>query len=56
MNDEPAKNETNEEEEVLHTFDMYHFFSRKDVLLAIILIVLLLAYVVFQSMFAPQAA
>ena len=56
MNAEPEKQNTEDEEEILHTFDMYHFFSRKDVLLAIFLVVLLLLYVVFQTMFAPQAA
>lgn len=45
----------NEDEEILHTFDMYHFFSRKDVILVIVLVVLLLAYLVFQTMSAPSA-
>ncbi|MCB9991031.1 MAG: hypothetical protein H6867_06590 [Rhodospirillales bacterium] len=30
------------------TFDMYHFFSRKDVLLAAAVIVALLLYVLFK--------
>lgn len=56
MNTEPEKQEREDEEEILHTFDMYHFFSRKDVILIIFLLLVLLAYVVFQSVFAPQAA
>ena len=56
MNDKPEKTETDEEEEILRTFDMYHFFSRKDVILIIFLVLLLLVYVVFQTVFAPQTA
>ncbi len=55
MAEQPKKPES-EDEEILHTFDMYHFFSRKDVILIIVLLVLLLAYVVFQTTFTPQAA
>ncbi len=51
MNDEQNKSE---EKEVLKTFDMYHFFSRKDVILAIILIVALVGYAVFRAVFVPQ--
>ena len=29
-------------------FDMYHFFSRKDILLVVLLIVILLAYVLYN--------
>jgi len=56
MNDKPEKTETDEEEEILRTFDMYHFFSRKDVILIIFLVLLLLVYIVFQTVFAPQTA
>ena len=55
MTDDPNKEQHEEEEqEVLHTFDMYHFFSRKDVLLAIVLILVLLGFVLYTMMFAPQ--
>ena len=58
MNDDPDKteNENQKEHEVLKTFDMYHFFSRKDVLLAIGFIVILLIVILFKTIFAPEAA
>ncbi len=37
------------------TFDMYHFFSRKDVLLAGLLILALLLYVVFRFLSGASA-
>lgn len=37
------------------TFDMYHFFSRKDVIALVIMILLLLAYVLYQVGFTPEA-
>lgn len=37
-------------------FDMYHFFSRKDVILAIILLLALLLYLVGTSLFGGEAA
>lgn len=40
--------------EDMKTFDMYHFFSRKDVIAMIVLIVLLLAYVLFQFLMKPE--
>ncbi len=43
-----------DESEVFKTFDMYHFFSRKDVIAAIILVVALLLFAVFSGMFVPQ--
>ncbi len=45
-----------EDQEVLKTFDMYHFFSRKDVIAAIVFIVLLLAFLAYQAFFNVQAA
>ena len=36
------------------TFDMYHFFSRKDVIALVIMILLLLAYVLYQVGFTPE--
>lgn len=36
------------------TFDMYHFFSRKDVIALVIMILLLLAYVLYQVGFTPD--
>jgi len=41
------------EDEDLKTFDMYHFFSRKDVIAMIVFIVVLLAYIVFKLLFSP---
>ena len=45
----------NKEQEVLKTFDMYHFFSRKDVLIAIAFII---AFLIFSLavLLAPQMA
>ena len=48
MSDEDQK-----DEEVLKTFDMYHFFSRKDVILAIILVLMLLGYVLYNTLAEP---
>ncbi len=60
MNEDNKKpddnNETEKEHEVLRTFDMYHFFSRKDVLLAIGFIVIMLIVILFKTILAPQAA
>ncbi len=36
------------EQEALTTFDMYHFFSRKDVVLMIVFIVAMLAYITYR--------
>lgn len=36
------------------TFDIYHFFSRKDVLAAAVVIVLVLAYLAFRHLAAPS--
>ena len=47
MSEDQSK-ETEETEGKGATFDMYHFFSRKDVLLAGAVILLLLLYVLFQ--------
>lgn len=45
MSDE---NKTPDSEDEGATFDMYHFFSRKDVMLAAIVIICLLIYVLFK--------
>ena len=59
MSDDPNKTENEQPEEnehqVLKTFDMYHFFSRKDVLLAIAFIVIMLIIVIYKTVFAPEA-
>jgi hypothetical protein len=47
--------ENENEHEVLKTFDMYHFFSRKDVLLAIAFIVIMLIVILFKTLFVPEA-
>lgn len=49
------KSEAEKEHEVLRTFDMYHFFSRKDVLLAIAFIVIMLIVILFKTLFTPEA-
>lgn len=55
-NKKPDDNtEAEKEREVLRTFDMYHFFSRKDVLLAIGFIVIMLIVILFKTILAPQA-
>ena len=48
-------NETEKEHEVLRTFDMYHFFSRKDVLLAIGFVLVMLIIILFKTLLVPQA-
>lgn len=55
-NDNKPDNDEEKEHEVLKTFDMYHFFSRKDVLLAIAFVVIMLIVVLFKTLFAPEAA
>ena len=50
MNDDPQK-----DKDVLKTFDMYHFFSRKDVILAIALILFLLGYAIYKTVFVTEA-
>ena len=35
-------------------FDMYHFFSRKDVIAIIVLVLLLLGYTAYTTFVAPQ--
>ncbi|MAF98153.1 MAG: hypothetical protein CMH26_05915 [Micavibrio sp.] len=53
MSEETKNTEIEQDSETLKTFDMYHFFSRKDVILAIILIVALLVFALY-SIFYPQ--
>ncbi len=48
MTDKPEKNKENE---TLKTFDMYHFFSRKDVIMMMILFVVVLGFVAFKMFF-----
>ena len=55
MSDDQKQTDDDQESEVLKTFDMYHFFSRKDVLLAIAFIVVLLLVILFKTVFVPQA-
>ena len=43
-----------ENHQVLKTFDMYHFFSRKDVIAIIVLVLLLLGYTAYTTFVAPQ--
>lgn len=47
--------EDEKKEEILKTFDMYHFFSRKDVILAIIFIVAFLIFTLTILLY-PQVA
>lgn len=54
-NDQETEQNDENEHEVLKTFDMYHFFSRFDVILAIIFIVVLLALIVFMTLPPPAA-
>lgn len=53
-NTEAETTQDQDEHEVLKTFDMYTFFSRKDVMAAIILIVALLIYVIAKTYFGPD--
>lgn len=45
-----------DQQDDLKTFDMYHFFSRKDVILMVLFILLMLALIVFKAFFADQVA
>jgi quinol-cytochrome oxidoreductase complex cytochrome b subunit len=36
------------------TFDMYHFFSRKDVIALVIMMAFLLAIILFKAFFSPE--
>lgn len=54
-NDQETEQNDENEHEVLKTFDMYHFFSRFDVILAIIFIVVLLAMIIFMTLPPPAA-
>ena len=53
MSDNDKKNEKHNEDEG-GQFDMYHLFSRKDVVALVFMILLLLAYVVYQAFFTAQ--
>lgn len=53
MSEEKTKNDTKGSGGA--TFDMYHFFSRKDVILAAIVIIVLLLYALFQFFTGSQA-
>ena len=50
MSDQKPKDHKDEDV----TFDMYHFFSRKDVIALVIMILLLLAYVLYQAFFSIE--
>lgn len=52
-NNTPNDHKDPKDEDFKH-FDMYHFFSRKDVLLAVTFIVLLLLVLVVKTLIAPQ--
>jgi len=45
------KSEEPKKQEILKTFDMYHFFSRKDVILMILFILLMLGIIIFKAFF-----
>ncbi|MFP4314009.1 MAG: hypothetical protein ACLFR0_06760 [Alphaproteobacteria bacterium] len=61
MNDKKKDNQDNDqseqenEHEVLKTFDMYSFFSRTDVILAIIFILVLLGLILIMTLPPPAA-
>lgn len=46
----------NEEDETLKRFDMYRFFSRFDVILAILFILVVLGLLAFMALPAPVPA
>jgi len=55
MDDKVKKSKKSKDDEILRTFDMYHFFSRKDVIFAIGFII---AFLIFSLaiLFYPQVA
>lgn len=58
MNDDNKKSDDtkDDEQEVLKTFDMYHFFSRIDVILAIIFILVVMGLIAFMMLPPPVSA
>lgn len=58
MNDDNKKTDEKKEDEheVLKTFDMYHFFSRVDVILAIIFILVVMGLIAFMMLPPPVPA
>lgn len=52
MSDKKQKSQDDHEEEI--PFDMYGFFSRKDVIALVIMILILLFYVVYQAFFTAE--
>jgi quinol-cytochrome oxidoreductase complex cytochrome b subunit len=48
--------EPGSQDEDLKTFDMYHFFSRKDVIALALFLVLLVLFVLYKVFFAPVVA
>lgn len=56
MSEKDQKDNKQVDDEVLKTFDMYHFFSRKDVILAIIFIIVLLGLIVIMTLPPPATA
>lgn len=58
MNDknEHSTEGENAEDETLKRFDMYRFFSRKDVIFAISFLVMLLVLITIKTLFTPVVA
>lgn len=46
---------SNKDKDELKTFDMYHFFSRKDVIAIIVLLAVLLLFAIYTTFFVPAA-
>lgn len=51
--DKKPEDNKEEDQEVLKTFDMYHFFSRADVILAIIFILVVMGLIAFMMLPPP---
>ena len=54
--DKKPEDKKDDEQEVLKTFDMYHFFSRIDVILAIIFILVVMGLIAFMMLPPPVSA
>ncbi len=54
MTDQKDNGDSRDGQEDGATFDMYHFISRKDVIAAAVLILVLLIYLVFRLLAGPE--
>lgn len=56
MNDKKSKDTEDTNEDGLHTFDMYHLFSRWDLVLVLVFIIVVLLVTLYFVMFGGRVA